>query len=340
MSGRPMFWGVIALLSLGACEPKPDDSDTEPVECVPIADAGPDQQVTLGATVTLDGTGSEPCPDDGQAGFVYTWSFDAIPELSELGDSDLSVNRTAEASTSSFVPDRPGTWVIALELEPGSAGVVQDLAVIEVEASGEPPVADCGGSLEASVGELVTLDGSGSHDPDGDTISYAWTMGVPDGSGSALHASNEVQVSFVPDVPGTYDLLLVVSDGLQESGPSECLVLASAENQPPVADAGEGGALPPCEDRSFQLEGYGSYDPEGVPLSYAWSLLATPGGSAASDTSCDTGVPCYMAFDDTAIAAPVFTWDLEGEYSFELTVSDGEQWSAPDVVTYTVSDCP
>jgi predicted secreted protein len=341
MSGRCSSWGALVLASLVACPGEPRDSGPPVSPCAPVAAAGPDQQVTLGEQVHLDASASEACEPQGEPTASYSWSFDSVPEGSQLEVSAFTVNDSPEAQSSQFSPDVPGTWVLALKVTQGEDSSAPDITVIEVVAGGTAPVADCGGDLEVEVGALTTLDGSGSYDTDGDAISYAWSLtSAPDGSGASLYAADGVQASLVPDLPGTYDVHLVVSDGLLESEPGYCMVAAHGTNQAPVADAGEGGALPPCDDHVIQLEGYGSYDPEGEPLDYLWSLLAIPAGSAASDTPCDTGGPCYMAFDDATTVAPLFTWDLAGEYTFQLTVRDSVQWSAPDVVTYTVSECP
>ncbi len=42
----------------------------------PVADAGPDQSVTTGATVTLDGSGSTDADGDS---LTYSWSLTSVP---------------------------------------------------------------------------------------------------------------------------------------------------------------------------------------------------------------------------------------------------------------------
>jgi hypothetical protein len=53
-----------------------------------------------------------------------------------------------------------------------------------------------------------------------------------------------------------------------------------------------------------------------------------PGSSASTDDD----------FSDPESPAPTFGWDVPGAYTFKLEVSDGKEWSSPDLVTYTISD--
>lgn len=68
-----------------------------------------------------------------------------------------------------------------------------------------PPVADAGGSVTGVEGSAVTFDGSASHDPNGDALTYSWSFS--DG-GSASGAV--VQHVFVDN--GSYTATLTVTD--------------------------------------------------------------------------------------------------------------------------------
>jgi hypothetical protein len=345
MVERHVLWGLVVVALASSCGDKPQDdtgSGSGDV-CTLAADAGADQEVLFGAEVSLDASGSEGC-DGGSGDASFHWSFDTVPGSSSLDVGAFSVNDSAQAQSTTFVPDAVGSWVLSLQVRHDDISSDLDVVVVEVEADGLAPVADCGGDLDVEVGQLATLYGNGSYDPEGADLAWAWSLGsVPDGSGlssESIFDGDEELASIVPDVAGAYDIHLVVSDGQLESEPAYCVVTATEPDLPPVADAGEGGELPPCDDQIIQLEGYGSYDPEGMPLSYLWGLLDKPEGSEASAEPCETDEGCYEAFDDTSSAGPVFTWDLPGSYTMQLEVSDGAQWSAPDVVTYEVSDCP
>ena len=73
-----------------------------------------------------------------------------------------------------------------------------------------PPVADAGPDqtvAETSGGSAVTLDGTGSTDPDGDTLSYTWTGPFEGGTATGPNPT----VTFA--APGTYEVTLTVDDG-------------------------------------------------------------------------------------------------------------------------------
>ena len=70
---------------------------------------------------------------------------------------------------------------------------------------------------------------------------------------------------------------LVVSDGALASAPSQVTVTvtaASPANQAPTADAGEPQVV--AEGSTVYLDGSGSHDPDGDPLTYAWVQESSP----------------------------------------------------------------
>lgn len=91
-----------------------------------------------------------------------------------------------------------------------------------------PPVANAGPDQNVSTGSIVTLDGSGSRDADGDLINYKWSFtSKPLGSTSTISDPTVMHPTFTADVDGTYLIRLVVNDGRVDSGPSMVTVTAS-----------------------------------------------------------------------------------------------------------------
>ena len=78
------------------------------------------------------------------------------------------------------------------------------------------PVANAGQPKTVKSGDIVTLDGSGSFDPDGDRLRYFWT-------GISLSNANTPNPTFIAPAVNTeviYTFHLVVNDGKLDSTPS------------------------------------------------------------------------------------------------------------------------
>ena len=190
---------------------------------------------------------------------------------------------------------------------------------------GEPinrrPIADAGVDQTVAVGATVMLDGTGSSDPDLDQLTYQWTLSVkPANSDAVLQSAATANPTFVADVSGTYQVDLVVSDGQASSAPDT--VVVRTENRRPTANAGADQSA--TTGSTIQLNGAGSSDPDGDPLAFAWSFVATPPQSAA-------------ALNSPTSLASSFIADVPGVYVVQLIVSDGQLESVADTVTITVT---
>ena len=191
------------------------------------------------------------------------------------------------------------------------------------------PVANAGAN--ASVDELasVTLDGSLSSDADGDTLTYAWTQTA--GTSVTLTNATSVQATFdAPDVtavntPDSLTFQLQVSDGSLSNSATVTITvndIGVGVNSPPVADAGPDQTV--AELSNVDLDGTGSSDPDGDPVTYAWLQTAGPSVTLSDATA---AAPSFTSPD---VTSPVVL-------TFQLTVDDGSD-STMDTVDITVQE--
>lgn len=190
--------------------------DTE--NAAPIADAGEDQRFSqAGAEILLDGNRSYD-PDEDL--ITYQWVLTGRPEAST---AELT---GADTISPSFIADRLGTYTIELVvIDNFDNSSLPDQVVIT--SDNVAPVADAGGDQVVPAGQIVWLDGSRSHDADGDELTYQWDLSTkPKGSKALLYDADQVDPTFVPDQQGAYVFSLVVSDGLADSEPDAVTILA------------------------------------------------------------------------------------------------------------------
>jgi hypothetical protein len=283
------------------------------VNTPPSASAGPDRAARIGETVTLDGGAST--DTDGNA-LTYAWTLTSKPATSTA----TLLNPTTKTPTITI--DEAGAYVIRLLVNDGTLTSAPDTIVVTTQNSA--PTANAGPDQSSRVGDRIELDGSASVDPDGDTVAYSWRFtSVPEGSSTGISNANSVSPTFVVDRPGTFVVALVATDGTDESEPDT--VIVTTDNAAPVANAGNdvGGAV----GQRVRLNGSESTDTDGDTLTFAWSLVSRPTGSAA-------------VLEDATDSEPALTLDVAGDYVVQLIVNDGFASSTPDTVTISTGNTP
>jgi hypothetical protein len=187
------------------------------------------------------------------------------------------------------------------------------------------PVARAGSNQSVLLsGPAVQLDGSTSSDANNDPITYQWTLLTkPTASAVVLSGTAAASLTFTPDVVGGYVFSLVVSDGKLSSAPSLVTVTASVLNVAPVAVAGANLSVL-LNGLAVQLDGSSSSDSNGDGITYQWTLLNRPAGSA-------------VVLNSATAVRPSLTPDVAGSYVFSLVVSDGRLTSSPSIVTVMAS---
>jgi len=206
--------------------------------------------------------------------------------------------------------------------------------------SNQAPVAEAGSSQAVNNTATVSLDGSGSSDPDGDALSYMWTFSsVPQGSAASLTSVTSVNANFIPDVVGEYVVTLSVEDGVGGSHTDSVTIIAVVPgsipslpnppgttppaNNPPDADAGPDQTVD--NQTMVNMDGSGSSDPDGDALSFMWTFVSVPDGSTATLTSATS-------------SNSSFTPDITGDYVVMLAVEDGAGGSNTDTLTVIAED--
>ena len=276
----------------------------------PVASAGANQAVFVGQLVRLDGSGSTDVDGDRLS---FAWSMLSKPVTSVASLSSPSVVMPT------FTVDVAGSYVVQLIVDDGT--VSSSPATVTISTINRPPVASAGPSQTVKLGATVELDGSASSDPDGDALTFTWSiLSTPTASLATLSDVHAIKPTFVVDVGGDYVLQLIVNDGSVSS--AAATVTISTANSAPIADAGPDQTV--AVGAIVQLDGSGSIDPDGQPISFGWSLTSVPDGSTA-------------ALSNPTITKPTFAVDKAGLYVVQLIVGDGLLFSPPVTVSVTAT---
>lgn len=265
--------------------------------------------------------------------FYFTGPFTSVSENNKMVAHTTSTAGTLPegmASTNfrvgSVAGDRSPSGPMATATWQTANGFLSTAFALYAVTNNVAPVANAGADQTIPYGRVVTLDGSGSHDPDAwpNALTYSWTIWQrPYGSAAAITGATSKLATFTPDKAGSYVVLLTVSDGEMTSVPSPTVITIA--NTPPVAKAGADQYVKLVSPApTVTLSGTGSYDPEGATISYNWRFFRKPAGSTAVLANATT-------------VAPSFVPDKAGYYHVELTVKDAILVSAPDVVVINVS---
>ncbi len=281
----------------------------------PVAWAGSEIsiQVNEGDTVRVPGTSSYD-PDGDSLSFHWTV---------QPGWGIVLVDSTQpEVKFKAPMVDNDTVVKIVLRVDDGILFSVPDTATVIVKNVNRRPVAWAGSeiSIQVNEGDTVRVPGTSSYDPDGDSLSFHWT--VQPGWGIVLVDSTQPEVKFkapMVDNDTVVKIVLRVDDGILFSVPDTATVIVKNVNTVPVADAGKDFNV--LSGKPGQLNGSNSYDPDDESLSYTWTA------------------PAGIQLDDAHIVSPVFTAPhVTSELSifFTLTVSDGQLTSEVDTVRVTI----
>jgi len=148
-----------------------------------------------------------------------------------------------------------------------------------------PPIAD--------TGEVINFDASGSYDPDGSIVSYAWDFG--DGT-----TSSDATVSHSYEEDGEHIITLRVVDNEGLIGSK--VAIQVVKNRPPVAALTASVSFI-NEKKTVSFDASSSYDLDGTIVSFTWGF---------GDGSAATGVEVDHEYEN------------DGVYTITLTVIDDD----------------
>ena len=282
------------------------------------------------ALIELDGTLSEN-PDGGE--LSYSWRQIEGPKV-ELSDP--------AAAKPYFRTGKAGFYRFELIVTANGMSSEPFYVDLEIERQNLPPIAKAPREVRGMVGKMLEIDAGESFDPEGENLTYRWR---PLTRGLELPQSvlNKPTLTFEPTLDGVFEVELVVSDGETVSQPLIVSLYVKPKPRPPVAKgtvvalkiptapqpevmsmAPAAGAKPVATisgpaaaqlGETVTLDARGSRSAETSRLEYLWRQKS---GAFISDFELvfDGGVQRFKA-------------PREGDYEFELVVSDGKMESDP-----------
>ena len=283
----------------------------------PVTDAGPDQVVENSSIVTLNGSNST----DTVSGIAsYKWTQAAGPAVKLSNPTAAICTFKAPGITSG----KALAFNLAVTNKAGITGKASCL--VNVSNADKAPSANAGADQIVSPYANVTLDGSGSSDPDGAIASYRWVQ--INGPNVEILNANTAYASFVaPDAgpPGASLVFqLQVTDQFGLTMRDQCTVNVVNAEQPPLANAGPNQTAAAMS--SVTLDGSGSYDPVNATDSYRWKQISGA-PVTLSDPTAETPV----------FTAPAYVDAQSSELLFMLTVTDAsDQLSATAKCVVTI----
>jgi PKD repeat protein len=227
----------------------------------------------------------------------------ATDAQSYLGWWRVGGDRTFGGTTSNYVAadiDEVAVYPTALT----SAEVRSHFEAAGGTVPNTPPTA----SFTSSSSFLtLSVNGTGSSDPDGSIVSQSWDWGDSTPAGSGATATHTYAAS------GSYPVTLTVTDDRGATATtSRTVTVSEAPNQPPVASFTHVESY-----LKTTVDGSASSDPDGSITTYAWSWGdGTPDGSGATANH---------------------TYAADGTYSVTLTVTDNKGTATSTSKSVTVA---
>jgi PKD repeat protein len=227
--------------------------------------------------VTFDGTGSSDV--ETPANLTYEWDF---------GDGSPLVTGTKAAvgSVQHQFATGDAQYTVSLKVTDGGGASTSDTVDVIVGAFA-PVAAYTVDHSPANVDQLVTFDGSGSSDPEGSALTYAWSYTFGGSAPIDLGTTASVQHTFT--TVGTYAVSLRVTDA-DDNYTTTLTKNLSVQNTAPTASATASPSQPwQAAPVAFDASASSDVESAASALTYAWDF----DGDGTADA---TGVTAQHAF--------------------------------------------
>ena len=277
----------------------------------PVANAGTD--ITLQQTTdSLQLNGSLSSDIDGSI-IKFKWQKISGPSLSFVNDS---------GSQPWIKNILSGNYSFSLTVTDDSLATATDTVHLFVNAS---PQARAGADQTITLPtQIFLLNGSTSVDPDGTINIYKWRQISTTGN-SIIANQNTVQTNVTVITEGSYSFELEITDNGGAKGKDTVIILVNPDpNNKPVANAGSDIVIT-LPVNSISLNATASVDNDGAIMAYQWRKLSGPA--------------TVLIADSTAMITAV-NFVLQGQYIFELVVTDNLGAIGKDSVKVTINPDP
>lgn len=277
--------------------------------------AGEDLLVEVNTAIEVDGSGSY--DDLSTDSLSFTWSLVEAPNNATI-NTELTTEGTLMLST-----DMPGTYIVQLTVTDGYNTASDTVTITVVDAA---PVAVLPEAFAAQVGSTVSVTGADSYDAVDTLLTFEWSVTNPEGATvtTELNQSTDA-ISFALDTTGDFTVQLVVTD-TDGNASSTAQTTVTATNTPP--DANAGADIVTTYNTTIEISAADSSDGEQETLTYSWVMTEKPVGSGAA----------LLGEIDTVTAS--FFADVPGQYTFQVTVSDGYSSSTDIIIVSAINTLP
>jgi hypothetical protein len=313
-----------------------DEITYDPENVPPIADAGLDQQVDEGSTVTLDGSASS--DPEGRA-LSYLWT--------QIGGPSVVLSDATDSQPTFTAPSVEVDETVNFELVVTDDGGFTNTDTVDVDIVNvnQAPIALAGPDQTVNAGDTVTLDGSNSSDPDGTIQAYSWNQ--TSGSSVTLSDSSAVNPTFTAPSAGqtlVFELTVTDNGGLTDTDTVSIIISSSSPNLTSLSISGSSSVNENTTANYTATATYSDNSTQTVTTSASWSenssysSISSSGVLTTSEVDEDETITITASFTSGAVtrsaqqvvtivdvpeenlppAAPVVSSPYDGQTEYDL----------------------